>query len=106
MRAVRKGALGVKFDLYVYETDLNGVRTTVNLAAVTTKDFIFSKPDTTTVTKAASFKTDGTDGWLRYVNSAGNVDLDQAGTWTLEASLVFPAGYSGKTFIEQFYVRE
>lgn len=74
----------------------------VNLASVTTKNFVLKKPNGVTVTKTALFFTDGTDGKLKYTTIAG--DLDKAGEWKIQADLVFPSGYDGPTKVETFQV--
>lgn len=105
MNVLRKDALGVKFDVRLVEIDMNGAKQVVNLSPVATKDFYFTKPDGTIVgPEAGSFISNGADGWLRFVNSAGHVELDQSGHWTMEILVVFSAGFSGTSFKEDFLV--
>lgn len=58
----------------------------LNISTATTTDYHCRKPDQTTVVFSASFVTDGSDGRITYTTLAG--DLDQAGTWLLEARIV------------------
>lgn len=58
----------------------------VNISAATTKQIKFKKPGKDVVTKDGVFVTDGTDGQLRYVSVAG--DLDEAGKWYIQVYLV------------------
>jgi hypothetical protein len=75
----------------------------VDISSCTTKDLVFQKPDGQAITKAGSFTTDGIDGKLRYITEAGF--LDQAGRWLVEAALVFPLGYGGRTKETMFIVK-
>lgn len=107
MNTFRKGGLGVKFETLLIEYDANGVKQPVNLSPASTKDFYFTKPDGTTVgPEAGSFITNGADGWLRFINSTGHVELDQAGYWRIQVQCVFSAGFSGKTLKQnsEFFV--
>lgn len=65
-------------------------RVVADLSGVTTQEFIFKKPDETTITRTTSFTTDGTDGLIEYATIAG--DLDQIGAWKIQAHLVNPSG--------------
>lgn len=78
--------VGFGFDVTVKDQD----GAAINLSAATTRQFTFRKPDETEVTKTPVFITDGTDGQLRYVTIAG--DLEQIGLWKLQAYIVLPAG--------------
>lgn len=59
-------------------------------SAVSTKDIKLKPPVGSTKTKAASFKTDGTDGILQYTVVAD--DLDEEGEWRIQAHVVITAG--------------
>ena len=62
----------------------------VNLSSATTKTLTLRKPDGTTSAKTAAFYTDGTDGIIQYVTQAD--DLDQSGTWGIQAYVVLSDG--------------
>ena len=79
------GDVGTSIQLIVTE---NGVP--VNVSTATLLQITFSKPDASIVVKTASFVTDGTDGNIKYVTVAG--DLDQSGTWSLQADVTMPGG--------------
>lgn len=48
------------------------------------------KPSGTVVTKAAALVGDGSEGTWRYTWTAG--DLDEAGTWAVEAQVTYGGG--------------
>ena len=56
-----------------------------------TKNFLFSKPDGTVITKTGIFTTDGTDGLLRYITISG--DLDTVGTWCYQIDIEISGGH-------------
>lgn len=62
----------------------------VDISSATTKEFKFKKTDRSTLTKAATFVTNGTDGKLQYTTAGG--DLDMAGSWGLQVHVVLPSG--------------
>lgn len=55
----------------------------VDISAATNLQFIFKKPDGSSLTKTAVFTTDGTDGAINYSTIAG--DLSEAGVWSIQA---------------------
>ncbi len=59
-----------------------------SLLATTVREFEFTKPDGSVVTKTASFVTDGSDGRLRYATESGFLDV--VGTWKIRAKLTEP----------------
>lgn len=56
--------------------------TVVDVSGAVTKTIKFEKPDGTTLSKAGSFVTDGTDGLLEYKTVDG--DLSIGGKWRLQ----------------------
>lgn len=60
-------------------------RVAQNISTYTTRQFIFRKPDGTTVTKSATFATDGADGVLQYTVENGLID--SAGIWHVQARI-------------------
>lgn len=69
------GDVGFTFEASVQDED--GVIVDLSLAQSIT--FNFQKPDDTMMVKAASLRTDGSDGIVKYITTEG--DLDQDGTW-------------------------
>ena len=57
----------------------------VDISSYTTRQFIFRKPDGTEVTKAATFVSNGQDGYLQYVAEDGVFDSE--GKWRVNAFL-------------------
>jgi hypothetical protein len=86
---IRKGDIGTVFERTVY-TIIDGVKTIVNVSSATTMEFIFTKPDGTKMTKDADFSSDGSDGKLRYVTVAD--DLDGVGDWKLQVYVILSSG--------------
>jgi len=74
----------------IFEITVKDGASTLNISGASTKQIIFKRPDKQTVTKSALFKTDGTNGILKYTTVAG--DLNQSGTWSLQVHLVLAAG--------------
>lgn len=83
------GDIGTIFELTVKE----GVNI-VDVSNASTKDITLSRPDETTVVRAAGFFSDGLDGTLTFTIIAD--DLSMEGTYFLQAYLVLPSwsGYS------------
>jgi len=63
---------------------------TLNISSATIKNFLFSKPNTTAITRSGVFTTDGTDGLLRYTTVSG--DLDAVGIWCYQINVAFSGG--------------
>lgn len=81
MSEVQKNNVGTVFEYLVSNED-----GAINLSTATTKQLLFRKPNGTVLTKTASFKTDGTDGYIKYVTVAG--DLDTLGIWEFQSYTV------------------
>jgi hypothetical protein len=93
------GDVGTKFLITVKN---DGV--VVDISSATVKEIYFEKPDGTTLTKTASFETDGTDGKIYWTTSAAG-DLDIEGMWKIQAKIAITGG-SWKTEIGSFRVWE
>jgi hypothetical protein len=74
----------------------------INISTATVKELIFRKPNGTSVTQTASFSTDGTDGDIKYVTIAG--DLDEPGIWRVQAEVTLGAGSYYHSEIQKFKV--
>jgi hypothetical protein len=83
MAEIHVGDIGTAFIVTVKDED----EAIVDVSTATTKQIIFKKSDGSVVTKTASFVTDGTDGQIKYVSVAD--DLDVAGLWYLQAFIDF-----------------
>lgn len=99
MESVQKSAIGVAIKATIIEDDV-----AVDVSAVSTKELVFRKPAGTIVTKSAAFVTDGLDGKVQYVTESGF--LDAIGAWEVQAYVVFPGGFNGRSDIQSFEVRE
>ena len=76
----RKGDVGVPIKVTVVKAGA-----AVNISTATTLKILLVKPDATLLTKTAVFDSDGSDGKMKYVTIAG--DLDQEGVWQIQGEL-------------------
>lgn len=60
----------------------------VDLSDASTITIKYKRPDSIIMTKTGTFLTDGTDGWLRYSFTDG--DLTVPGTWECKVKVVKP----------------
>jgi hypothetical protein len=93
---IHAGDIGVVFNITV----MNGA-TVLNLSNANSISIIFQKPDSSDLTKTAALTTNGTDGKIKYTTVAG--DLDQIGTWQIQARVDFGASVFS-TDIQKFKV--
>jgi hypothetical protein len=99
---LRKNASGIIIRVQIVES---GTDMPVDVSLAATKQIRFTKPDGTTVTKTATFTTNGVDGKIEYAVEVAF--LDQSGFWTYEGFIAFAAGFSGPTSeTEYFEVRD
>lgn len=70
----------------------------VDVSGATLKTIIFRKPDGTTVTKTATFFTDGTDFIIEY--QALTADHDVAGPWCKQARVTITSGDWYSTIVD------
>lgn len=96
---LRVESVGVVVDFLIQEDG-----SAVNISAATRKDLIFRRPDGTQFTLAASFKTDGSDGYLRWTTASGEIRKQDHGRWQVEADLAGVGGFSGPTRVASFSV--
>lgn len=89
--------LGTKFIVTVKDGD-----SVIDVSGATTKNIIFKKPSGTKVTAAASFETDGTNGVISYITTG--TELDEAGTYKIQAHVVLSAGNEFHSDISTFKV--
>ena len=76
---IRQNDIGTQLQVQI--SDCNDA--IIDISAADTKQIILKKPSGSTLTKNASFMTDGTNGMLSYVTIDG--DLDEIGTWKIQA---------------------
>lgn len=93
MKELRYGDIGVQIIITVLDQDGD----VVNLSSATTKSIVFNLPDETTVTKTASFVSDGSDGKIKYTTESGFVS--QLGIWAAQAFVIIgTAEYTSTEF--------
>jgi hypothetical protein len=93
---IHYGDIGVNFNITV----MNGTAV-LDVSNADDIYIIFQKPDSSDLIKTASLITDGTDGNIRYTTVSG--DLDQVGTWQIQAKVDFGASVFS-TDIQKFKV--
>jgi hypothetical protein len=99
MEVVQKEAINVAVIATIVEDG-----EVVDVSTVTTKELVFRKPNGTTLTKTASFFTDGTDGKIQYLAETDFFDV--VGFWKVQGYVIFPAGFNGRSLINIFQVRD
>lgn len=82
---IHLGDIGTAFEVTLMDCDV-----VVDISSASSIEIIFKKPDKSVVTQTAVFQTDGTDGIIQYITVLG--DLDQIGTWYLQAKVTLPTG--------------
>lgn len=82
--------IGTVFRVTIYDTTSTGGSTVADVSDTTTRTLYFGRPDGSTFARSAVFTNDGTDGKIEYTTADG--DLDVAGTWSIQAYVVNPAG--------------
>jgi hypothetical protein len=81
-----------------------------NIGSSRARSFDFEAPSGSTFTRTATYKTDGTDGKLKYISQAD--DFDEAGTWKVQAYVEFgpdlpaPATSKLKSDVVAFFVKD
>jgi hypothetical protein len=93
--------IGTDFQLTIKEC-IDGKIEIVNVQAATDLWILFKKGDGTFLKKIATLVTDGTDGKIRYVSQAG--DLDVAGDWEMQGRAFGIGGFSGSSSTVEFPV--
>lgn len=79
---IHVGDIGTIFRITIKDGDA-----IVDVSSVDSKIIYLQKPSGTTLTKTATLYTNGTDGVIQCV--AENGDLDEAGTWQIQAKIDF-----------------
>ncbi len=90
---VVKQSLRVKLQVMKPTDDDPGLSEARDVSTATVKKVSLLAPDGTLNSKAASFLTDGTDGWI-YADFAGgdSGEVDQVGEWVAEGLVVVGGG--------------
>lgn len=76
--------------------------TVMDVSTATLKQLWFKPPDSATITKTASFHTDGTDGIIQYVSESGFLSVP--GKWRMQGYIEINSG-TYPTSIQTFKVR-
>ena len=76
----------------IFETEIRDNNdAVVNISSASRKNFLFSKPNLSLVTRTGVFTTDGTDGLLRYNTVSG--DNSAVGVWCYQIDIAFSGGH-------------
>lgn len=86
MDTIRLEDTGVKIDPVMVDPDGN----VINISAASAITFHFQKPDGSVLSVTGALDTDGTDGKVKYVTQAGNID--QVGTWQYQVYVTLADG--------------
>lgn len=73
----------------------------IDISTADTKQIVLKKPSGSTLTKTATFITDGSDGKIQYVVQSG--DMDEVGTWKVQGVVTIGA-YTWHSNFESFKV--
>lgn len=84
---VHVGDVGTVFQITVLDGDGGPV---LDISSATEMKLFLRKPNDTVLSNVAVHVTDGTDGKMKYVGQAG--DIDMAGRWFMQGKIVLPAG--------------
>jgi hypothetical protein len=98
---IHVGDIGTIFKLKIVDDD-TGLPIDVSLAD--TKEVKFRPPDGPSVTKTASFTTDGSDGWIQYTTIAADLSID--GDWDIQGFVVRTGFYSNHSEVKEFVVHD
>lgn len=74
------GDIGTEFVITLYDST-----TVLDVSGATITAYL-KKPSATTLTKAASLYTDGTDGKIKFSSASG--DFDETGVWNIQVKVV------------------
>ena len=76
----------------IFETEIrDNTNSVVDISSASIKNFLFSKPNLSIVTRTGVFTTDGTDGLLRYNTLSG--DINAIGIWCYQIDIAFSGGH-------------
>ena len=95
--AIHQNDIGTTIKVKIVDCSNNAV----DISSAGTMQIVFKKPSGTTLTKTASFFTDGTDGIILCIIADG--DLDEVGSWKLQ-SIVIIGTYVWHSSFESFKV--
>ncbi len=95
---IRVGDIGTHLELELQEECV-----VVDISSASVKNITLQRPDKTSVTRAGTFTTDGTDGKIYLATIAG--DLSMEGTYYIQAYIELPA-WQGYSSVGEFEVHD
>ena len=102
---LRKGSIGAHLQVFIPEEDNPNTSVPEDLSGLDVMNIEVRSPSGTIKTFAASFVTDGTDGLIEYVTVA-DTDLDEVGTWKIQAFIGWTGGFNGYVDYGSFAVKK
>ena len=100
MSDIHAGDIGTNIDVQII--DSNGAVDVSSASNAGDIQFTFANPFDTHLVVNGTFVTDGTDGWVRYETTAG--DIDMAGYWHRQIKITLAVDEVFHTDIVQFEV--
>lgn len=97
---IHVGDVGTTIRITIQDIDSIGASSILDVSNATV-NIILEKPDGTSINRAASYITDGTDGLVQYITQAGDIDLQ--GTWSIQVQVNTLSG-SWKSSVGTFKV--
>lgn len=91
MAEIHLGDVGTTLKIRFIEDDTGAV---VDISGATTRQIILAPPRGARSVKTAAFTTDGTDGYIEYSTTSG--DLNIAGKWVMQGFVSGP-GFENHT---------
>jgi hypothetical protein len=83
---IHQNDIGTVFELTITDQDA----AVVDISSAGTRQIVFKRPDGSVFTKTATLVNTGTDGKMKYVTLAG--DLDQPGRWEAQGVVAIGSG--------------
>ena len=94
---IHQNDIGTEIRVQINDCNNNAL----DISAADTKVIVFKKPNGESISRAASFVTNGSDGLLYYIIADG--DLDQVGSWKIQG-VVTVGAYIWHSNFESFKV--
>lgn len=101
---IRVGDVGTSIILRIVTVNSSGTKTAVDISTNSGLNMYFKKPNGATLTKTAVLNTTGTDGRMKYILTAGDIDIK--GDWQVQGFVNLGGSGSWKTTLGTFTVED
>ncbi len=89
IEVVHKNDFGYHIDILVQEYNWDTEAwEPKDISGFSSLTYVIEKPDGTSTTVTPSFRSDGTDGFLRFTTDSNTIIFDQKGSYQIQALLV------------------